>query len=157
MVCYGVPSLSLFRLENARPSDNQALFLPFRTQQVCHVTSLWSLWCMSHSSDKEMNMTPQNPEHLAFLFQVLNSLWFFSFDANCSSLTFLVCLRALHVGHNGGVDQPFDCDDVGHLPEDPGKQPSLAAPDFVQPSKNLQFPFPATIWCGVEVWPGQAH
>ena len=37
VVCYGVPSLSLFRLENARPSDNQALFLPFRTQQVCNV------------------------------------------------------------------------------------------------------------------------
>ena len=32
------------------------------------------------SSDKEMNMTPQNPEHLAFLFQVLSFPLFCSFD-----------------------------------------------------------------------------
>ena len=69
-----------------------------------------------------MNMTPQNPEHLAFLFQVeyLSSLiW-------CSStkpILILVCFRTLHAGDHRGADQPSDCDDVGHLPADPGKQP----------------------------------
>ena len=42
----------------------------------------------------------------------------------------LVCLRALHAGDNGGADQPSDCDDVRHLPEDSGKL-TKPAPNIV--------------------------
>ena len=68
-----------------------------------------------------MNMTPQNPEHLAFLFQVeyRSLIW-------CSStkpFLLLVCFRTLHAGDHRGADQPADCDDVRHLPENSGKQP----------------------------------
>ena len=57
-------------------------------------------------------MTPKNPEHLAFLFQVPPQT-----TSPC-----LACVRPLHAGHHGRPHQPAHCHDVGHLPTDPGEQ-----------------------------------
>ena len=143
---------------------------------------------VSHSSDKEMNMTPQNPEHLAFLFQVLTS-------SSLSSSTYIYRVIELLYSSSSGCtcwSRRWSWSTSWlrwcRTPTKGFRQDALAALAlykpchfhqqsvlylylylylfmllfmflylYLCPCKLRNFLFPATIWCRVEVWPGETH